>query len=114
MLLGSKMEKVSIYIDFDKTIAPLHGFSQPPAKEVVDSINLLQTKYKIFIYSTRANSAICGSSNYLELLDYLNRYEIKYDGIFENKPLYAAIIDDRSFNPTRDSWEDIVTTLMKD
>lgn len=106
------MDKLSIYVDFDKTIAPTYGFSEPPKQEVIDSLSLLQTKYKIIIYSTRANLSITSEATYLELAEYLTKYSIPFDEICLNKPLYMAIIDDRSYNPLKDSWASIVEELM--
>jgi trehalose-6-phosphatase len=107
------MDKPAVYIDFDKTIAPSHGFSTPPSPEVVAAINLLQTKYKIIIYSTRANPDITTEVDYLQLLEYLSKNGIKYDQICDSKPLYVAIIDDRSFNPLKESWLSIADQLMR-
>lgn len=106
------MDKLSVYVDFDKTIAPIHGFSEPPKQEVVDSLTLLQTKYKIIIYSTRANLSISSEAAYLELTDYLNKHRIPFDEICPSKPLYVAVIDDRSYNPLTDSWASITESLM--
>lgn len=104
--------KVAVYIDFDKTISPIHGFSVPPLPETVSAIQTLYTKYLIYIYSCRANLAICDQNDYNEMQKYLNNYAIPYDNICRNKPLYAALIDDRSYNPEVTSWEDITTGLM--
>lgn len=106
------MEKLSVYVDFDKTIAPIHGFSAPPKPEVTGALRLLQEKYKIIIYSTRANRTVSDEGSYLELIDYLIRNGIPFDEICESKPLYVAIIDDRSFNPLKESWSSIVDDLL--
>lgn len=106
------MDKLAVYVDFDRTIAPIHGFTEPPKQEVVDALNLLRTKYKIIIYSTRANRNITSEAAYLELIDYLTKYNISYDEICESKPLFVAIIDDRSHNPLKESWTNITNELM--
>ena len=106
------MDKLSVYVDFDKTIAPIHGFTEPPKKEVVNALNKLKNRYKIIIYSTRANKLVSYEGAQLELLDYLTRNNIPFDEICESKPLYVAIIDDRSFNPLKESWSSIVDDLL--
>lgn len=106
------MEKPVLYIDFDKTITPKHGFGEPPVREVKDALITLSKKFTIIIYSTRANSTVCHNSSNLELLEYLNKHNIPYDSVCETKPLFAGIIDDRSFNPHKESWGDILKQLM--
>lgn len=106
------MDKLSVYIDFDKTIAPIHGFSEPPKREVLEALVMLKEKYKIIIYSTRANVSVSSEAAYLELIDYLGKNNIPYDEISESKPLFVAIIDDRSYNPLKESWDAIVNDIM--
>lgn len=106
------MQKPKIFIDFDKTISPIHGFNEPPDKETKQAILLLSTKYHIAIYSCRANKDICNESDYFQLIEYLKYYSIPYDEIVMNKPLYVAIIDDKAFNPNITSWEQITNELI--
>ena len=106
------MEKLPIYIDFDKTITPVYGFTEPPSDMVIESINTLASKYKIIIYSVRANLTSTPEASYLELLEYLGKYNIPYDEIYADKPLFVAIIDDKSFNPLKESWDDITNQIM--
>lgn len=101
------MFKPSILIDFDKTISPIHGFSEAPVAEAIELINKFKDKYKIIIYSCRANPAVCTDAEYLCLLEYLSMYNIHYDEIARDKPLFAAIIDDRAFNPLYTDWKTI-------
>lgn len=104
--------KPAILIDFDKTISPIHGFNLPPTEETVAAIKTLHEKYYIAIYSCRGNNEICDEADYLEMITYLNQYHIPYDEIRRDKPLFAAIIDDRAFNPIITPWNDIVNQLM--
>ena len=48
------------------------------------------------------------------MVEYLNRYNIVYDEIYYRKPLYAVLIDDRAYNPTQMSWDDITNELLSD
>jgi hypothetical protein len=105
--------KPEIYIDFDKTISPIHGFDVPPKPEVKIALDKLATKFKIVIFSCRLNPDICNKSEASAVIEYLNRYEIPFHETYHRKPLYFAIIDDRAFNPLKDSWEDITNQLMK-
>lgn len=104
--------RASIYIDFDKTISPIHGFHIPPAKETIKCIQELYSKYIIIIFSCRANLEICDETDFIEMEKYLKTYNIPYDKICRDKPLYIAMIDDRAFNPTVTPWEDITKELM--
>lgn len=99
------MFKPSILIDFDKTISPIHGFEEPPNPEAIELINRFKEKYKIVIYSCRANPDVCTEAEYLCLLEYLNVHNIYYDEIARDKPLFVAIIDDRAFNPLFTDWK---------
>lgn len=106
------MQKQKIFIDFDKTISPIHGFDEPPDADTKQAIILLSTKYFISIYSCRANKEICNESDYFQLIEYLKSYNIPYDEIVMDKPLYVAIIDDKAFNPNVTSWEQITNELI--
>ena len=109
----STLYKQCLFIDFDKTISPIHGFNVTPDKNVVDCVNKLSEKYKIVIFSCRANEDICSKNDLNLMCDYLTAHGIKYDEIYFDKPLYFAIIDDRSFNPLHKSWDEITEELMR-
>lgn len=106
------MQKPKILVDFDKTISPIHGFTEPPVPEALRALIILATKYHISIYSCRANTQVCQESDYIHLISYLTNYGIPYDDIITDKPVYSALIDDRAFNPTVTSWDDIVNELL--
>jgi hypothetical protein len=105
---------VSVFIDFDGTITPVHGFSEEPSEEVVRAINELYDSgfYEIVIYSCRANIEICDHSDVEKMEEYLKRNGIKYHRVQEGKPLYNYIIDDRAFNPNTTPWEKICDTIL--
>ena len=106
--------KPELFLDFDKTISPVHGFHAAPSEKVVNSIKKLSEKYKIVIFSCRANPDICSKPEAIAMVEYLNRYNIVYDEIYYRKPLYAVLIDDRAYNPTQMSWDDITNELLSD
>lgn len=109
---ASQMFKPTILIDFDKTISPVHGFYLPPSEKVVDSIRKLQTKYEISIYSTRCNPELTEVEGVDQMIEYLKKYDIPFDTLCCQKPVFAALIDDRSFNPNHISWDSIVEELL--
>ena len=100
---------IRVFIDCDNTITPVHGFSEPPSKETIDSINKLYDsgRYEIIIYSCRANPEICDPSDVKKMTTYLIQNGIRFHKIEPNKPLFDYIIDDRSLNPKLMSWADI-------
>lgn len=107
------MQKTSrIMIDFDKTISPTYGFNIAPDTNVIECIKRLHEKYIITIYSCRSNLEICDETEHLEMIRYLEKYNIPYDEINRGKPLYVALIDDRSFNPVHTNWLDITNFLI--
>lgn len=107
------MFKPTILIDFDQTITTQRGFAGPPRQEAVDAINTLKDKYRIVIFSCRANRNVCPVSDDLLLQEYLKNYQIYHDEICTRKPVFFALIDDRCYNPNDKSWDDIVNDLIK-
>lgn len=107
------MYKPTILIDFDETITEKRGFDSPPSREAVCAIKKLSQNFKIVIYSCRANSEICRSCEYVLLENYLNLHEIPYDEICTEKPIFYALIDDRSMNPKILGWDAIIELLTK-
>ncbi len=108
------MFKPTILIDFDITISPVHGFYEPPSIEVVTAIKTLSEKYDICIYSTRCNKDLAETEGVEEMIKYLKKHSIPFNSVCENKPIFCAVIDDRSFNPNRDGWDKIVENLMQE
>ena len=105
---------MSVFIDFDGTITPTHGFLDAPEKEVVRVINELYDSgfHEIVIYSCRANPEVCNPSDVEKMERYLKRHGVKYHRVQEGKPLYDYIIDDRAFNPSATPWEEIRDTIL--
>lgn len=108
------MFKPTILIDFDITISPVHGFYEPPSEDVVAAIKTLSEKYDICIYSTRCNKDLAETEGVVAMIKYLNDHGIPFNSVCENKPIFCAVIDDRSFNPNRDGWDKIVDDLMRE
>lgn len=106
------MYKPVILVDFDKTISPVHGFHSPPLKETVEAISKLKQKYTITIFSCRANESICSPVDFVKMVEYLDQHGVPYDSIMHGKPLFHAIIDDRSYNPHHIGWDGILDKLL--
>lgn len=108
------MFKPTILIDFDETITEFRGFNDPPNINAVKSINELKEKFKIVIFSCRANRNIRPVLDEILLRDYLFKYKIYFDEICTRKPVFFALIDDRSYNPKQISWEEITKKLLEE
>lgn len=106
------MFKPTILIDFDKTISPVHGFYAPPSNDVIAAIKKLQSKYDISIYSTRCNPEFSNGEGVEQITAYMTEHGVPFDSICSRKPVFAALIDDRSFNPNHVSWDKIVEDLL--
>lgn len=106
------MFKPTILIDFDDTITAHLGFDYPPNEKAVIGLNKLKNKFKIVIFSCRANKNICPVTDKIFLIDYLEKYKIPYDEISTRKPVFFALIDDRSFNPKSMEWDAIADDLL--
>lgn len=100
--------KETVMIDFDGTISPFHGFDIPPTNEIIQSIKKLHKRFKIGIYSCRSNRNICDRIDEIKMVEYLKKYDIPFDFIESGKPLFAALIDDRAYNPHHIGWETIL------
>jgi len=107
------MFKPTIFLDFDNTITPKYGIKHPPLPETIEAINKLSEHYSIIIFSCRGNPVATSVTAYEEMLEYLILHNIPYDGIFNAKPAYAAIIDDKSYNPTKDGWASVLNSLIE-
>lgn len=102
----------TIFIDFDKTISPIHGFTEKPTEDCINCIKELYLKYKIVIFSCRANNQICDESDIHKMINYLHEHDVPFHAIQTDKPLYDYIIDDRSINPVVTAWKDILDMLQ--
>lgn len=105
--------KPRLLIDFDNTITRDYGLDNPPCEGVKESILKLAEKYHIVIFTCRANLRVKEEANRIALIAYLDTHDIHYDEIYSDKPVFAAIIDDRTFNPNHLGWDKIVDELMK-
>lgn len=109
-----RLRMKEVFIDFDGTISPEHGFNKEPEADVIDTINELYDSGEctIVIYSCRANPEICDPSDVAKMEQYLSLHGIKYHRVEPNKPHFHVIIDDRSFNPTLVSWTRIRDLIL--
>lgn len=85
------------FIDFDGTICPNSG--SPPQDECREVMKLLKKyNHTIVIYSCRANPDCVEDSvkSVEEMIDYLNHWDIPFDRVEPNKPLFNFYIDDRA------------------
>lgn len=107
----AKETDTQIAIDFDGTIAvdkpfPDVGEPMPGVKEALSKMKDLG--YTILIYTCRSKT-----EEGIELVrEYLDKYEIPYDSIFEGeKPFARFYIDDRAIKFT--DWKDVLNQVEK-
>lgn len=106
------MFKPTLLIDFDGTITKERGFNSAPDERAVAALNILKEKYRLVIYSCRANWDVCSREESELLKKYLMEHEIPYDEIHTRKPAFFALIDDRCINPTEMPWDSIIERLL--
>jgi hypothetical protein len=102
------------FIDFDGTICPNTG--GPPHADCIDSLKKLkECNHQIFIYSCRSNPSLVDKNSEIEMIKYLDLYEVPYDGIIPKKPLFNYIIDDRAIGvPLNPDTYDVNWTAIKE
>lgn len=124
------MQQKNIVIDFDGTIMP---YSFPEAKapysETKYALNKLRNMgFRIIINSARTSSmwknraySLIKNSNinpyyntkeYIQ--NYLNKYDIPYDEIYEDKPIAKYYIDDRAIRITDGNWGEILNIINRE
>lgn len=113
----------TFFIDFDGTICPNKGSKEeypPPTQECVEAIQALRNaKHRIIIYSVRGNANETNKPGGLaEMLEYLMKYQIPYDGFDTNKPHFTMMIDDKGCGVPLDGtrnvdWQRVTKTLKK-
>ena len=86
-----------ILVDFDNTICS--DINVPPSKECLEVLELFQQRgYIICIFSVRSNSEETNKKDeFIEMLEYLKKYNIPYHEIDYHKVHCKWIIDDRCF-----------------
>lgn len=113
------MSKI-IFVDFDGTICPNKGAEEypPPSPECIETLTALQANgHTIMMYSVRSNLRETNKKNgHVEMIEYLDRYNIPYDGIDTSKPHFSVIIDDKGLGVPLDNnknvqWEKVKTLL---
>lgn len=107
------MFKPTLLVDFDETITKNRGLDSPPNVQAVNALKKLKDYYRIVIFSCRANCDIFTPTELKELEKYLSANEIPYDEINTRKPIFFALVDDRSMNPSELSWDEIADRLIK-
>lgn len=113
-----------IVIDLDGTICPIKEKNQTyadllPNKGAVEKIKLLKEEGHYIIIQTARNMATCESNVGKVMknigkttLDWLEKYEIKYDEIFFGKPNAQVYIDDRALR--YQNWESITSEFLSE
>lgn len=111
-------KKKSIGIDFDGTICKKQPYgdgtiySKPNegASEVIG--NLKKAGYNIVVFTVRLHPKFGGDLEWKkkQIEDWLNKYQIPFDEITNNKPEAMAYIDDKAIRFT--NWEDISNYLL--
>ncbi len=84
-------------IDFDGTIH--RGTNGPPPRGCIEVLRRLkECNHTIMIYSCRANADCVDDkeSAIADMVHYLKLYNIPFDGILHEKPLFNYCIDDRN------------------
>lgn len=93
------MEKPTVVFDFDGVV---HSYSSgwmgatvipdPPVDGIKEVIDELRKDYKVIIVSTRSSDSFGREA----MRRWLNRYDIKVDGVMATKPPAFCYIDDRA------------------
>ena len=107
------MFKQTLLVDFDETITKTRGFNGPPNPDAVAALNILKEKFNIVIFSCRANKNILPVAHELMLIEYLDKHGVYYDEISQRKPVFFAMIDDKSYNPNITDWPTITKNLLE-
>jgi hypothetical protein len=83
------------FIDFDGTVCP-DGDPQPECREVLKKLK--EDNHTIVMYSCRSNPSCVFDHEQAtkEMIEYLKKHDIPFDGIEPNKPFFNFIIDDRA------------------
>jgi hypothetical protein len=116
-----------IFIDFDGTICPnktsvgdVPSYYPPPSDRCREVIrNLRLQGHRVIIYSVRSNKlATKRPTGHEEMVEYLGRYLIEYDGIECSKVHFTYIIDDKGCGVPLDidknvDWEGVQAALVK-
>lgn len=115
------MSKI-IFVDFDGTICPNKCAEEypPPKPECLEALNALKANgHKIVMYSVRSNLPETNKKNgHEEMVRYLEKYNVPYDGIDESKPHFSMVIDDKGLGVPLDNNKNVdwkkVQTLLTD
>lgn len=128
------MEKIrkeyikTIYVDFDGTICPNKGKKPsgfiesypPPSEECLYTLKRLHDKgHKIIIFSVRSNKSETNREfGHTEMLEYLEKWKIPYDGIHLDKSHFSIVIDDKCCGIQKDEGGNVdwigVLKVLKD
>jgi len=89
----------TIFVDFDGTICPNKGVegTPPPSLECLAVLHALKNAgHEIIIYSVRSNEKETSKpGGHNEMLEYLEKYRIPFDGVDMGKTHFTMVIDDK-------------------
>lgn len=112
---------MNVYIDFDHTISP-NGYTfrsqtmdLTPIEGAIETIQSLKLHgHRIIIFSCRSNPEVVGEEvvemKTKEMTDYLIKHSIPFDSVFNDKPNYDIVIDDKAIG-FRNNWLQIKKEL---
>lgn len=111
-------KEIMIYfVDFDGTICP--GGSTDygvPSKDCIEVLTRIkQCNNQIFIYSCRANDKCVYDKEACieDMVEYLEKHQIPYDGIVHDKPFCNYFIDDRNVGTPLDKEGNVDWAKLK-
>lgn len=111
--MEKQFKQKTIGIDFDGTICQKQKYgdgiiTQEPhigAKDVIEKLK--NAGYRISVFTTRLNPKFGGDIEWKkqQIINWLNKYEIPFDDVSNNKPEAVAYIDDRAIRFI--NWQDV-------
>ena len=123
----NKDDGMSIIVDVDGVIADKNhrgDYSKAgPLWHGIKQVNkLYELGYHITLFTARYGCRENGNTNrqyqrgYIELIDWLSQYGVRYDCVFMGKPAGVLYIDDKASRVDSDSeegWQDVWSQVKK-
>lgn len=115
----------SVCVDLDGTLAYYTEFDdmggrigkpRPGAREFLAAIREVA---RVIIFTCRLSNKYFSEETQQQVLDYLERYELPYDGVYLGlgKPICAAFVDDRNIeipkNPVEEDYADALVKVRR-
>ena len=119
---NTRFKKKVFLIDIDNTIYNTVGSTytkSKPKKKMIKLINLLKTKgHYIKIYTARymnrsnQNVKLVNTKYFKKTFNQLVSWGINFDELIMGKPSSDYIVDDRSFNPIKNNFENFIKKFL--